>query len=304
MRLLLLVLAVTVSTPATAQQGARDCPQCPEMVPLPRGSFMMGAAPDEESREGVSQDFRGFSAPQVRVTIGGAVAIGRYEVTRAEFAAFVQATGHQTGPSCNALDTAGDWGPRQGLSWRNPGFPQTDRHPVVCVNWDDARLYAAWLSRTTGKAYRLPTEAEWEFAARAGSASARYWGDGRDAACRHANVADQTMITRLRFGEKPQVFSCTDGHAQTAPVGRFTPNAFGLHDMLGNVWEWVEDCWNTSHAGAPGTGEARRDGDCASRVARGGGWFTNPVLVRSANRYGVEAGDRDSDMGFRVVRAD
>ncbi len=304
MRSLVAAVLLALSSVPAAAQGGRDCPQCPEMVRLPAGAFVMGAAPGEEEREGVPQEFRGRSQPQMRISIGYSVAMGKYEVTRGEFAAFAQATGHQAGSSCWGLGSDGRWGEQQGLSWRNPGFPQTERDPVVCVSWNDAQAYAEWLRRSTGKAYRLPTEAEWEYAARAGSQRARYWGDGRDGACRHANVADLTLADALRFEKKPEhFFLCPDGYVYTAPVGRFIPNAFGLYDMLGNAWEWVGDCWNENYVGAPGT-PAYRDGDCSRRVARGGGWVNDPHNVRAAGRSGVVTGYRYYVLGFRVARTD
>ncbi|QQS11698.1 MAG: SUMF1/EgtB/PvdO family nonheme iron enzyme [Rhodospirillales bacterium] len=141
-------------------------------------------------------------------------------------------------------------------------------------------------------------------AARAGTTTARPWGDGRDGACAHANVADTTVVGARRFEARPEHFGCAGGHAHTAPVGRSPANATGLRDMLGNVREWVANCWNPSYAGAPADADARHDGDCARRAVRGGGWFTNPALVRPANRFGVDIADRDSDMGFRVARVD
>jgi formylglycine-generating enzyme required for sulfatase activity len=246
--------------------GNRDCAQCPEMVRLRPGAFQMGSTPADPEHEP-------DEAPQHRVTIGYAVALGKYEVTRAEFAAFVEASGHRT---------AGDW--------RNPGFNQTDRDPVVNVTWDDAQAYVAWLSRTTGKTYRLPTEAEWEYAARAGTATARYWGDSRADACRHANADDAA-------------FGCSDGFKHTAPVGQFRSNGFGLHDMLGNVWEWTADCWNADHSGAPANGQARLSGDCARHTVRGGSWGSSSGDVRSAGRTRGPPSPRNF-VGFRVARSD
>jgi formylglycine-generating enzyme required for sulfatase activity len=175
--------------------------------------------------------------------------------------------------------------------WRNPGFDQTYRDPVVCVNWGDARAYAGWLSQVTGKSYRLPSEAEWEYAARAGTTTGRYWGDDLKDVCTYANV--------LEVG-----FECQDGFSNTAPVGKHKPNAFRLHDMLGNVAEWVEDCWNPSHEGAPSDAAARTGGNCVLRMARGGSWSADPWRVRAATRGGVSGTTRSIETGFRVVRAD
>jgi formylglycine-generating enzyme required for sulfatase activity len=299
------VLAMSlVAGPAVAQQTFRDCPSCPEMVTIPAGSFTMGVPRGEEEREDVAEPSRGNSVPQHRVTIRS-FALGRHEVTRAQFEAFVTATGRSMGSSCFTY-TAGrgfDYTPDR--TWRNPGFAQTPNDPVVCVAWDDAQAYAAWLSSTTGKRYRLPSEAEWEYAARAGSATARYWGDGRDGACTHANAADQALAGHYNLDRKSErVFRCPDGYAHTAPAGLFRANAFGLSDMLGNVLEWVEDCWNAHYNGAPTDGSAWVNRECSLRVVRGGSWSSAPRDVRAGYRQRGERIVRTSDVGFRVARDD
>ena len=297
MRSTIAALFLILLPTAVDAQETRDCAQCPEMVSLPAGAFVMGATPDE------NDDDYGSSKPQVRVTLSNAFAIGKYEVTRQEFAAFVTATGHRPLPGCFARRSDGEWERQPSLSWRNPGFAQTDRDPVVCVSSADARAYAEWLRRITGRNYRLPTEAEWEYAARGGSPAARYWGSDPSAACRHANGPDLTQADAFNHtGDQDYFFQCADGHVHTAPVGQFAPNAFGLYDMLGNVWEWTDDCWTTSHAGAPGTGDRRRDGDCRMRVVRGGGWNYGHVAVHAAFREGEDFQQRGGHLGFRVVR--
>ncbi len=284
----------------------KDCPQCPDMVSIPLGSFVMGAASGEEEREKVPQEMLGHASPQRAVTISDRFSLGRYEVTRGQYAAFVAATGRANGSTCDGLGTDGKWANQPGRSWLNPGFPQTDSDPVVCVSWHDATAYVEWLSRTTGKTYRLPSEAEWEYAARAGAGKARYWGDGRNEACRFANAADRTAAQKLNWNPNASdfVFQCNDNFTYTAPVGKFQPNSFGLHDMLGNVWEWVEDCWNDSYQQAAPTQEARRGGNCGLRVLRGGGWYNNPRVVRAAYRARDPAGGHLSQVGFRVARTD
>jgi formylglycine-generating enzyme required for sulfatase activity len=188
--------------------------------------------------------------------------------------------------------------------WRDPGFSQGGNHPVVCVNWNDAKAYVRWLSQKTGKTYRLPTEAEWEYAARAGTSAPRYWGHDNSSGCRNANLADFSAASALNWDKnnQQQVFQCTDGYVYTAPVAQFQANAFGLNDMLGNVWEWTEDCYNTSYNGAPTTGSAWLTGDCSRRVSRGGSWYVNPWLVRAASRDRVTASYRSNHLGFRVSR--
>ncbi|MCW5748096.1 MAG: formylglycine-generating enzyme family protein [Alphaproteobacteria bacterium] len=306
--LLGLMLVLALPWPAQAQRIYRDCPQCPEMVSIPAGSYWMGAPAGEEERENVPPQMRGRSAPQRAVRIEYTFSLGRYEVTREEFGAFVQATGYQTGTSCWGLQPGGKYVEQRGLDWRNPGFPQTARDPVVCVSWADARAYIDWLGRITGKNfYRLPSEAEWEYAARAGKTTARYWGDGPDGACQYANVADLTAAGRYSFVSTPEnIFVCSDGYAYTAPVGQFRANAFGLYDMLGNVWEWTGDCWGDDLSRAPLNGSFRGSqgypGDCSKRVTRGGSFSFHPKFVRAATRFWGFWGYRHDSVGFRVAR--
>ena len=237
----------------------RDCPGCPEMVVVPEERFQMGSPESEAGRD----DDEG---PVHEVTIGRPFAVGVNEVTRGEFAWFVSATGRSMGDSCWTYE-GGEWEERSGRHWRSPGFSQTDEHPVVCVDWNDAQAYVRWLSGETGEAYRLLSEAEWEYVARAGTRTARYWGESESGQCRYANGADRTA---LRHNSGWTTVDCDDGHYQTAPVGSFSANGFGLRDVLGNVYEWVEDCWNDSYAGAPRDGSAWTSGDCGRRVLRRG----------------------------------
>jgi formylglycine-generating enzyme required for sulfatase activity len=170
---------------------------------------------------------------------------------------------------------------------------------VIDVSWNDAREYVAWLSSKTGEKYRLPSEAEWEYAARAGTTTERFWGNSHVEACRYANVYDESG-KRAETRPWPS-HECDDGYAWTAPVGSFQPNAFGLEDMLGNVWEWTEDCWNETYEGAPTDGGAWTRGDCGRHVVRGGSWRNDPIAVRSAFR-GIEppgAEPRHNFVGFR-----
>ena len=272
----------------------RDCEGCPELVVVPSGSFMMGSPPGEEVREG-------DEGPVHRVTIGKPIAVGVYEVTRGEFGRFVGETGHSLDDGCWAYD-GGKWEERSGRSWRNPGYSQTDGHPVVCVNWEDAQAYVRWLSGETGEGYRLLSESEWEYVARGGARTSRYWGDGTSDQCAHANGADRSVKRRYPDWESGTA-SCDDGHVHTAAAGGFAPNGYGLHDVLGNVWEWVEDCWHGNYSGAPTDGSARTSGgDCSGRVLRGGSWGSIPRGVRSAFRGRFATGFRLSSLGFRVAR--
>ena len=267
----------------------RDCPECPELVVVPAGSFTMGSP----SSEGGRDDDEG---PQHRVTIPEPFAVGKYEVTREEFAQFVRATGN----ACWTYEH-GEWEERSGRGWQNPGYRQDARHPVVCVSWNEAKAYVGWLSRKTGERYRLLSEAEWEHAARAGTRRSRYWGDEVSAQCYHANGYDRTAAAELNFDWDSA--SCRDGSVHTARAGRYGENGFGLSDMLGNVYEWVEDCWHDSYAGAPTDGSAWvRGGDCEWRVLRGGSWVSSPRDLRSAIRAMNSAGYRIYYVGFRVSR--
>ncbi len=216
----------------------KDGSDGPSLVVIGAGSFQMGSPEGEVGRE---SDERRHN-----VTIENAFALGQHEVTVGDFQRFVEATKYQTEAERNAggkdgcyawsaTDGKGDW--RAGLHWRKPGYEQSDQHPVVCVSWNDAVAYTEWLSKQTGQRYRLPTEAEWEYAARAGTTSARYWGDDPSEACQYANVADQTKGPQgHRWKDR---HACNDGHWYPAAVGSFKVNAWGLGDMLGSVWEWT-----------------------------------------------------------------
>jgi formylglycine-generating enzyme required for sulfatase activity len=300
------LLLAAAGAAAQPPEPFRDCAECPEMVLLPGGTFNMGVLPNEEEREGVPEDVRGRSSPQVRVTIAPGLAMATRAVTRGDFAAYVADTGLEPGASCWTFVNNGatyEYVERQGLSWRNPGFPQGDDHPVVCVSWEDASNYAAWVTRRARRRYRLPSEAEWEYAARAGTSTSRYWGETTTNACQFANVADLTLATALNLDRRPQfTFRCTDRHVFTAPVGSFRPNAFGLYDMLGNVWQWTQDCLNPNLDGQLSDGTARTTGDCVTRAMRGGSWSHLPWYVRAGNRVRGNATDRFAFAGLRVVR--
>ena len=271
--------------------------QAPTMVAIKPGPFQMG------STEGAADE-----QPVHRVTIPKPFAISRCEITVGQFRQFVedadyQTTAEKSGKGCyvwNADKKASEQLPER--NWNNPGFKQTDDHPVVCVSWDDAQAYVAWLSRRTGAAYRLPTEAEWEYAARAGTTTARYYHD--DKQCDYANGAGQE--TKSIAGPGWALAECADGHVYTAPVASFGENQFGLFDLLGNVWEWTQDCWHDNYDNAPKDGSAwleKDDGDCNRRVVRGGSWDYGPQFLRSAFRSGDSTDGADDVLGFRIARA-
>ncbi len=204
----------------------------------------------------------------MKVTIARPFALGKYEVTRGEFARFVAATHHRVADSCRVFDGKWDWG--AGASWQKTNFPQTDRHPVVCVDWYDALAYVEWLDIRGQHRYYLPSEAEFEYANRAGADGAFPWGAGSRAdICRHANVADQQVKSRWPAVD---AHACDDGFAFSAPVGSFPPNKFGLYDTFGNVWEWVFDCWSFDHKDrAPDGAALTRGANCEKRVIKGAG---------------------------------
>lgn len=259
---------MTAADSAIADQSFRDCDECPEMVMLPPGSFTMGSPDTERER---SPD----EGPLHKVTFARPFAIGKFEVTLAQFSAFAADTSRAMEPC-----------------FHDSGFPRDPRHPASCLTVDDAEAYAAWLSRRTGHTYRLPSEAEWEYAVRgpdkSSAATVYSFGDDRAGLCMGAN-------TRLD--------GCDDGFAGTAPAGSFPPNAFGLHDLHGNVWEFTADCVTDSYAGAPSDGAISKVGDCSKRIIRGAGWYNSSSgHFRSANRGWLGIKMMDVMTGFRLVR--
>ncbi len=274
----------------------------PEMVLIPPGRFVMGVPPEESAREKSDDD---DARPQHEVTIRHGFWLAKYPVTRAEFAVFVADTGYvQSGGAYGWVEAKRTWEPSDQFGWQNPGFAQTDRDPVVCVSADEADAYAKWLADKTGRRYRLPSEAEWEYAARAGTTTARFWGDDRNGARHYANVADRSLAKRLKQKPDPErFFPWDDGHPFTSPVGSFQPNGFGLYDMLGNVWEWVADHWHDDYGEAPNDGSAwTTPGSEGRRVLRGGSWVGDPGGLRAGARNGIGTGSRDNYSGFRLAR--
>ncbi len=270
----------------------KDCLECPDMVVIPAGTFEMGSPSSETDRN----DNEG---PQHRVTLAKAFALAKTEITRGQFAAFVKDSGYSSGNECNVFES-GKWEIKSGKNWRDPGYTQTDSHPMACISWDDAKTYASWLAKKSGKPYRLPSEAEWEYAARAGTRTIRYWGDDLNKACTYANVTDQTKSpSGLVWVKKHE---CDDGHWFSAPVESYRSNAFGLYDMIGNVWEWTQDCWNGNYSGAPSDGSAWTNGDCGQRVLRGGSWSGSPQVTRAAGRDRGGTTYRSDGSGFRLAR--
>ncbi len=289
--------AADASAPAVAAPGRvpgtvfRDCPDCPDMVVIPAGNFTMGSSAAEKSwaaSHGASAESVSDEAPQHHVTLKS-FALGKYDVTRAEYAAFVRETGYPPGDGCGK--DSFKWNKQPDLNWQNPGFAQTDRDPVVCVSWNDARAYVSWLNTKLGGStsskgdgpYRLPTEAEWEYAARAGATTRFWWGDDDKDAADHAWFKNNF-----------------DGHSHA--VGLKPANAFGLYDIVGDVWQWTEDCYADSYAKAPPDGTASESSSGCMRVDRGSCWLYPAWLLRSATRERNPADFRDVIMGFRVAR--
>jgi formylglycine-generating enzyme required for sulfatase activity len=276
----------------------RDCAGCPEMVVIPAGTFVIGSPADEPGR-GPDE------GPQKSIRIDQPFAVGRYEVTRRQYAAFLRATKHPVSGNCMTdRRTPGTWALDAVTNFRDPGFPQTPDHPAACVSWNDAKAYVAWLNTRTGGGYRLLSEAEWEYAARAGSTTAYPWGPSVNGACAHMDGFDKVIVDKkgdLYEGEAVPFMNCSDGYLNTAPVGSYAPNRFGLYDMIGNVAEWVEECATQSYAAMQpdGTQEA---GDCGKRIIRGGSWGTQPRQLRSAERIRNKPDDVDDSIGIRVAK--
>jgi len=257
------------------------------MTVLPSGRFKQGSA----SGSGALS----FEQPQHLVSIAYPLAISPHEITVGDFREFIAATGRDM-QGCDSYD--GKWQHQPNASWKDPGFAQGTTHPVTCASWNDATAYAQWLSAKSGHRYRLPSASEWEYAARAGADGVHPWNSS-GSACAEANVADQSAARRYPGWD---VFACDDGYVNTAPVGSFSANAFGLSDMLGNVFEWTQDCWHDDYSGAPTDGSARTDGDCTQRELRGGSWFSSPSYVTASYRDHFAADYRASSVGFRLVR--
>jgi formylglycine-generating enzyme required for sulfatase activity len=264
----------------------RDLPDGPELLVIPAGRFIMGVPLEESEREKVPRGDDDKARPLHEVIIARPFCLGRYPVTRNQFATFIKTARYDAGSG-----------------WRKPGFKQSGTNPVVNVSHADAEAYVAWLSRRTGKSYRLPSESEWEYAARAGTTTARFWGDYRTSACRYANVADEALRRQEKAKPDPERYlDCDDGFANTSPVGSFLPNGFGLYDMLGNVWEWTADWWNDTYEGAPLDGIAWTSGNNGSRVVRGGCWNCYPRYLRAGVRFRNYTVNRTDALGFRVAR--
>ncbi len=306
-----LVMANPVSAkPGPAARQFSDCNSgCPRMVVISPGSFSMGAAGGEEGRP---------EYPVHTVTIGKSFAVGAREISNAEYARFIVASGRMPSKGCHSFNPATktiDAFPQ--ADFRNPGPGAGDGKPdmpAVCISWSDARAYVGWLSQKTGKPYRLLSESEWEYAARAGSQAQYPWGDVAAQGCDQANLYDLDGVTKgvtaafttsgAAGSNAPASVACHDGFAGAAPVGSLKPNAFGLYDMIGNVWEWVEDCYVAPYpANAPTDGSPLEvTGACPRRAVRGGSWVSSPFRDRAAWRGRDPETQVSWIFGFRVAR--
>ncbi len=303
------IVLLAVAASAGAQQAPRaapatDCAVCPALALVPPGAYTMGTPADAAEVDPSTGE-----SPPVSVSITRPFYIGAREVTVGEFRRFVEDAGYDPPRGCRVW-LGGQWVQDRDRSWRDPGFaqPPADGDPVVCINWVDARAYAEWLARQSGLRYRLPSEAEWEYVARGGTSFPRFWA-ARDSnedspltlTCEYANIYDVSAIEAHRLAW-PNA-ACSDGAAGVAAAGSYKPNAFGAYDVIGNVREWLQDCYTASYKGRPQDGRAWTwQGGCEQRSVRGGSWASRPALARAAARAAEATPLRQSDLGFRVAR--
>jgi formylglycine-generating enzyme required for sulfatase activity len=277
----------------------RDCPSCPQLVRIPPGTFLMGSTEAETTQAAMKPERALQERPQHSVTIGYPFAIGRYEVTIAEFAVYARDTGFKTTPGCYGLLNR-SFHLDAHATWDHPGWPVTARHPVVCVSPAEYDGYVAWLSKKTGHQYRLPSEAEWEYAARSGLSQMRVWKPDDAAGCKLFNAGDAHF--RAKYGDPWPTFACDDGYADTSPVGSYPPNLHGMYDVFGNASEVVADCFHPNHDGAPTDGSARTGPAGCARVAKGGSPSGEPGFLRPALRVLVTPDVHGTGIGLRVLR--
>lgn len=311
--LILLALMATLLPGQTAATDASftDCPHCPEMVALKPGAFLMGASDEELEVANLPPHFDGREQPRHPVTISRAFAVAKYETSVAEYERFVAATDYDPAPGCWAF-IGSEFIFEEDRSWKASKLGQDATHPVTCISWNDAVAYTSWLSEKTGFAYRLLTEAEWEYAARGGTDTPYWFGADAKDICRYVNLGDTTTRETYRWHEKKMKYAslsnwhnepCTDGWAATAPVDFGEPNPFGLYNMLGNVQELVADCWQDNYRTGPYTEAPRlHGGDCNYRPMRGQGWSGIAASNRAAFRARMLTTDRRFYLGIRVAR--
>jgi formylglycine-generating enzyme len=288
-----------------------------KMVLIPAGEFMMGSGESAEATAAFFNKTYGEDLlnthlfkdehPQHRVGITRPFYLGTYHVTRGQFRQFIADTGYKTDAEKGEGPGTWGWDPdkkvfgiNEKYSWRNAGFEQTDEYPVVNVSWNDAVEFCRWLSKKESKTYRLPTEAEWEYACRAGTTTRYYSGDDPETLVKVGNVAD--AAANANFPDWQYTIKANDGYVFRAPVGKFKPNAFGLYDMHGNAWQWCAD-WHGADYYAKSPADDPTGPDSGNvRVLRGGSWYGGPDLARSAKRLGLRPSYRLGGIGFRVAR--
>ena len=253
-------------------------------VPVAPGSFFMGSPPGEAGRDSDEE--------QHEVTISENYYIQETEVTVGHWRTFVSETGYRTEAETNGgtwFFAGSEWEKDTAVYWDNPGFSQSEKHPVTCLSLNDVNIFITWINRKDNQRYRLPTEAEWEYSCRGGTETARFWGGGPETACDYANVYDLSSGNSVVSGGVNH--DCDDGYQAAAPTGSFRPNDYGLYDMLGNVWEWCSGKYE----------ETGSDATAGNRIFRGGGWRDSPEQLRSANRRRNMASIRMNDLGFRLA---
>ena len=302
------VVAAAVAVGACADDktaDVRDCEDCPAMIELPGGSFLMGTAEADRLIDPRTGKPATNDGPQHEVTIQP-FAIGKFEVTVDEYRAFVDATGHRNDEGCMEFRKPNSFSITTDVDWDRPGFEQSGDSPVGCVSFYDAVAYTDWLSEVTGENYRLPTEAEWEYAARGGSTTPYFWGTDESSACDYANIRSpgaDAISKRQAANDVEDGFACEDGAVQTSTVGSYSPNAFGLYDMQGNVWEWAADCNHKDYVGAPTDGSAWLDDEpCQFGIIRSGSFLNRVERSSTTVRAGRPQSGKATNMGFRVAR--
>ncbi|MFN3232183.1 MAG: formylglycine-generating enzyme family protein [Alphaproteobacteria bacterium] len=270
------------------------------MVQISPGSVTLGLSAAEALVDSVAPLHMQTETPARRVSVTAPFAVSSTEVTRGQFADFVAATGH-IADGCT-IRMGSNWIYDESASWRNPGFDQTDHHPVVCVSYEDAAAYADWLRQRTLNPYRLITEVEWEYIARADAGTSTPWAEAAEQACRHGNVAGATFHRLYPSTPNSLTYSCDTGFAHTAPAGRFEVNPWGLYDLFGNARERITSCWTPDHKETVLPATSNNQMDCDVTIVKGGGWSDPPANLRVPRRLRALPTARRADTGFRVVK--
>ncbi|GFE89028.1 formylglycine-generating enzyme family protein [Steroidobacter agaridevorans] len=282
-RLWATIICLAVTTQVAQADGNNDCPLCPPMATVPAGTFQMGKT--------VNRGYGEIDGPTHTVTFEQPFKVAKHEVTLGEFRSFTRATGYVSERKCNVYKEGTNWYIDPERNWANPGFAQPENHPVVCVSWKDAQAYIDWLNGKTGRNYRLPSEAEWEYIASTATLSGA-----------RAVTHDNANIGKVECcGGKVQG---KDKWMQTAPIGSFPPDNYGLHDMRGNVWEWQRDCYHDNYNGAPVDGDARESCPTTGyHVVRGGSYGDAGEFLEQRFRLRGPADQGFFTVGFRLAES-